>query len=138
VGKTDTDARHIDAVEAARTSVKQLNLLEQLRVTRDASEVERLADELAAQVRRDGLPDAARIEMINVLVGRLTTEVIREDPDAEDAVCSALEQIGVMTRLDNRVFVFRPESELGINELSTVRQYLGWLPGRYAGPTRAR
>jgi hypothetical protein len=131
--ETDTDARNAAEVEHRLVPEVPSAAIARLGRTRDTSEVERIADELGERAKTGRWSGAARIELINALVRCLTADSIREDPDAEDAVCSALEQIGVMSRLDNLVFVFVPESELGADELRTVRRYRGWLPSKYAG-----
>jgi hypothetical protein len=137
VRTTDHEARSVVTFEDS-TTAEVSAAIARLVTTRDTEEVERLADQLADQAKNDLWSGDTRVELVNALVRCLTADSIREDADAEDAVCSALEQIGVMTRLDNLVFVFRPDSELGANDLITVRRYRGWLPSKYAVPTSAR
>ncbi len=61
----------------------------------------------------------------------LASDSVRQDPDAEDAVCSTLERLGVMTRSGNLVFAFIPDGELAPCDQDAVRRYRAWLPVRY-------
>lgn len=134
---TDQDTWSAEAFDV-RPTADVSAAISRLVTTGDTAEVERLADDLAVRASHDAWPSETRIALVDALVRCLTADSIREDPDAEDAVCSALELIGVMNRLDHLVFVFLPESELGANELITIRRYRGWLPSRYAAPTSTR
>lgn len=75
-------------------------------------------------------------ELIEALVLCLAGDSIQQDAEAEDAVCSALEAMGVMTRVGNLVFEFLPEGALAASDLDAVQHYRGWLPAKYVRCSR--
>ena len=128
------DTSSPDAVEPAPPSSPRSAAIDRLTATRDPAGIEHLADELINTGAQDWTGDTRR-ELIEALVLCLAGDSIREDPDAEDALCSMLEQLGVMRRAGNLVFEFAPDRELAPGDLTAVRRYRAWLPVRYT--TRA-
>lgn len=116
----------------ATLSPPSQSALARLRTAHSPEEVERLADELANGVDLAAWTGAFRAELIEALILQLAVDSIRDDPDAEDAICGALEQIGVMTRVGNLVFEFVSDASLPANDRASVRRYGGWLPQKYA------
>ena len=110
--------------------------LARLRATHDPAEVEQLVDELTNDVASADWTSSLRAQLIEALILQLAVDSVRDDPDAEDAVCSALTRFGVMTRRGNLVFEFRPITELATADSAAVARSADWLPKRYA-PTRA-
>ncbi len=98
--------------------------------TRHPARIERLADELTMAGARHWTGSSRR-ELIEALILCLTSDSVRQDADAEDAICSSLEQIGVMSRAGNLVFAFVPDEELATRDLAAVRRYRAWLPVKY-------
>jgi hypothetical protein len=93
--------------------------------------VERFADEVAAPSEPEPLAGAARDQAIEALMLALASDWVRNDGDVEDAVCSALVRIGVMTRVGNLVFEFRPDAEMTDADRVAVHRYRAWLPAKY-------
>ena len=58
------------------------------------------------------------------------------DTDVEDAVCSALMALGVMSSSGNLSFRFRPRRELSDDVVEAVRDLSGAIPWRYFGTAR--
>jgi hypothetical protein len=102
-----------------------------LRVPTRAGDVERFADDLANDGDEYGVDEPRRDHAIEMLLLALTSEWVRNDGDAEDAVCSALVRIGVMTRCGNLVFEFVPDAHLSTSDRAAVGRYRGWLPNKY-------
>ncbi|MGZ4688646.1 MAG: hypothetical protein ACXVJW_14195 [Acidimicrobiia bacterium] len=125
------DTGSVDLVDATPSPDDRSAAITRLVRTRNPSEVERLADELGERAITGGWAGSDRSELVEALLRCLTGEAVRQDADAEDAVCSALEQVGVMIRIDNLVFVFVPDGELAASDAAAVRRYRGWLPSRY-------
>jgi hypothetical protein len=96
-----------------------------------AGEVEHFADELAIDGHGRNPEDPERDHAIETLVLALASDWVRNDDDAEDAVCSALVRIGVMARCGNLVFEFVPDAELSTRDRAAVGRYRGWLPNKY-------
>jgi|GEM_PF-6528453 hypothetical protein len=103
-----------------------------LLTTRDPAEIEHLADEFARWVGCGCWTGSSRGQLIEALILCLTGESIRNDADAEDAICGALEEIGVMAKVGNLVFELVPDAALPASDLAAVRRYGGWLPRKYA------
>ena len=120
----------VGVTEATPTPDARTATISQLGATRDPAEVEHLADELA-RVGADRWTGSVRGDLIEALVLCLTGDSIRQDADAEDAICSALGQLGVMRRAGNLVFEFLPDDELAPSDLVAIPRYRGWLPGKY-------
>jgi hypothetical protein len=127
---------HVSAPDATDSSSDESrSAINRLATTRDPAGIERLADELTGAGARGWTGDTRR-ELIETLVLCLAGDSIRADADAEDALCSALEQLGVMTRSGNLRFEFAPDDELAPSDLSAVRRYRAWLPIGYASGVR--
>jgi hypothetical protein len=126
-----------DAVDAASPSSRACAAINGLTTTHDPAGIERVADELTTAGAKDWTGDTRR-ELIEGLVLCLAGDSIREDPDAEDALCSMLEQLGVMRRAGNLVFEFTPDRELAPADLPAVRRYRAWLPIKYTAGATAK
>ncbi len=98
-----------------------------------AADIERAADEVTHRVAGGGWPECQRAAAVETLVLALSDDWVRQDPDTEDAVCSALETLGVMRRVGNLVFELLPENELAERDRASVQRCRAWLPGRYRG-----
>jgi hypothetical protein len=120
----------VDAAPATPARDEHAAAIAQLVTARDPEAIEHLADGLT-QINPDRWTDAARTALVDALVLCLTGESVQQDPDAEDAICSALANLGVMTRVGNLVFEFVPERQLAAGDAAVVRRYRGWLPSRY-------
>jgi hypothetical protein len=125
-GAGSTGAVEIDATTTPADAVALL------RSTRVPAEVENLVDELVTRSGARSWTGTERVALIEALVLCLAGEAIRQDADAEDAVCSALEHTGVMRRVDNLVFEFVPDHELAASDMDALRRYRGWLPSKYS------
>jgi hypothetical protein len=106
-----------------------------LLVTRDPAEVERLADALAERSRRDRWTGRVHRQLVEALLLCLTSDSVRDDADAEDALCSALVEAGVMRRIGNLAFEFVVEDDLEDRDRAILARYRVWLPARYS-PSR--
>jgi hypothetical protein len=95
-------------------------------------EIERFADEVAAPGAAEPLAGAARERVVDDLLFALASDWVRHDGDAEDAVCSALVRIGVMTRKGNLVFEFVEDARMSARDLQAMRRYRAWLPAKYS------
>ncbi len=95
--------------------------LDELARTTSARRVEELAD----VAPRYGAP------AIPVLLWRLGDALVQDDPDTEDAICSALCALGVMDRSGNQRFVFRPRHELPAEVVGLLRNLDTAIPLRY-------
>jgi len=102
--------------------------LHRLRTAHRTSDIERLADELSTDPTIGPTP---RRDLLEVLLVRLGDESVRDDPDTEDALCSALVRLGLMRRHGNLVFRFRLDHELSPADATLVHRYDAWLPLRY-------
>ena len=129
--RTHHGAGIADSLDATPSRDEQSEAIARLVMTRDPSEVERLADELGGRALTDHWTGSAASDLLEALIRCLAGDSVRQDSDAEDAVCSALESIGVMIRIDNLVFVLVPDGELAASDAAAVRRYRGWLPTRY-------
>jgi hypothetical protein len=96
-----------------------------------ATEIEMYADEVAVLHARGALSDTSRRIAVEALVLSLSDDWVREDADAEDAVCSALESLGVMRRVGNLRFEIVNEAEMSRPDREIVRCCRVWLPRRY-------
>lgn len=94
-------------------------LVQALLDTQDAAVLEALADEVA----RLRTPEAAP-----ALLQRLVGARVHDDPDVEDAVCSALVELGHMERLGNLSFRFIIDSAETIPGWDRLSSY---LPRKY-------
>jgi len=86
----------------------------------------------AIEAAADRLGDIANPSVLDALLYRLGDAPVQEDPDVEDAVCSALVSLGVMHRLGNRNFrfVFRDELDPAPAEL-VYEKYRQLCPSCY-------
>src|SRR5690242_16945434 len=84
------------------------------------------------EIRADRLSEWNDPATMDVLLYRLGDAQVQEDPDVEDAVCSALVKLGVMERRGNRNFRFRLREELSdeAQELVYVK-HRQLMPSRY-------
>jgi hypothetical protein len=137
VREPHNDARRADAAAASPARTEHVASITELLTTRDAGKIEQLADELSAG-GADNWTGSAREQLIEALVLCLAGDSVRQDADAEDAICSALEEIGVMTHIDNLVFEFVPDDKLDANDLAALRRFRGWLPIKYTKSEPAR
>jgi hypothetical protein len=137
VHRTHAGVRSADLIESAPAQDERTEAIAELGKTRHPARIEHLADELT-QAGAQHWTGSARSELIETLILCLTGDSIRQDADAEDAICSTLELIGVMTRAGNLVFAFIPDGELAPSDVVAVRRYRAWLPIRYTTvqPTR--
>jgi hypothetical protein len=94
-------------------------------------EVERYADEVTARITAASWDVDASTDAVSTLLGCLTSEAVRTDSDAEDAVCTALVHLGVMVQLGNRIFTLVPDDDLAPPFARAVQQHRSWLPTRY-------
>jgi len=119
-----------DAAKVVPPSDIAIGTIAELGASRHPARIEHLADRLAT-VGAEQWTGRARQELIEALLLCLTGDSIRQDADAEDAICSTLERIGVMSRSGNLVFAFVPDGELAPTDLVAVRRYRSWLPIKY-------
>lgn len=96
-------------------------------------DIERIADEVTGNAAVVGWPEAQRVAAVETLMLALSDDWLRQDPDAEDAVCSALEAVGVMRRTGNLVFELVPDAELVECDREVLRRCRMWLPRKYEG-----
>lgn len=84
-------------------------LLKEFKICRRYDRLEELSDRIGESGRTDAIP---------LLISRLGDERIREDSDAESAVCDALVELGAMRRVGNLNYKFQdvPMAERRIAE----------------------
>jgi hypothetical protein len=70
----------------------------------------------------------------SALLWRLGDSIVQDDPDVEDAVCSALVRLSVMDQLGNQRFGFRPRHELPDDVVAQLRDNDAVIPLRYFMP----
>jgi hypothetical protein len=105
-------------------------LLEELARTSDARRLEAIADALS---------DTTDQRAIRPLLWRLGDSIVQDDPDVEDAVCGALNALGVMRSAGSRTFSLRPRDELNDEVVHVLREFAAVLPHRYfVDPSLAR
>ena len=85
-------------------------------------EIERIAD---------GFSDPTDMRPVLALMYRLGDSIVREDPDVEDAVCSALVRRGIMECRGNQTFQFRSREVLPAEALDALTKYAGYIPNKY-------
>jgi hypothetical protein len=78
-------------------------LIDRFLTASGSAAIERIADQLG---------DTGQQEAVEALLWRLGDAQVQDDPDTEDAVCSALTKLGLMRRLGNLTFVFDENSAL--------------------------
>ena len=108
--------------------------IDELGATREPARVECLADDLS-RLGAERWTGSLREELLQALLLCLAGDSVRQDADAEDAICSTLERLGVMTRAGNLVFAFLPDADLPPCDRDAVRRYRPWLPARYTTGT---
>jgi phosphoglycerate kinase len=111
---------HMDTTQSMSWLIAPL--ITNFRETADIAEIERLADDLG----ETGDPAA-----IDVLLYRLGDEKVQSDPDAEDAVCSALMRLRVMEKRGNLNYRFLPDSELSATAKMALDRYARLIPSKY-------
>jgi hypothetical protein len=121
-----------DDARSAQESTGASVTIARLLTTRHPAEVEHLVDSLATSCVVDEWTDLAHRQLVEALLLCLTADTIRQDSDAEDAICSVLTQIGVMHRVGNLMFEFVRYTELSPGDREIVGRYRAWLPTRYA------
>ena len=99
-------------------------------MTRTA-DIERFADEVTQHAAAGDWREGERVAAVETLVLALSDDWVCQDRDAEDAVCSALEAVGVMRRVGNLVFEIVSDGELSEGDRETVQRCRTWLPRRY-------
>jgi hypothetical protein len=101
-------------------------------------EFERTNDPRRIEVLADLIARSEDERALRALLGRLGDWPVREDPDAEDAVCSGLVAFGVMQCEGNQRYAFLPRHELppGVSDL--VRELGVSIPLRYLIATPKR
>jgi hypothetical protein len=97
---------------------------------RDPAEVEYLADALAMQSAREQWSGRAHRQLVEALLLCLTADTIRQDRNAENALCAALAAVGVMRRVSGLEFELLAESQLEPGDRAIVDRYRNWLPAR--------
>lgn len=95
------------------------------------ADIERFADEVTLHAAARDWRDGQRSAAVETLVLALSDDWVCQDPDAEDAVCSALEAVGVMRRVGNLVFEIVSDADLSEADGDAVRRCRTWLPRRY-------
>jgi hypothetical protein len=100
------------------------DVVEELARTTNARRIETLADLVTP---------AADPAITHALLWRLGDCIVQDDPDVEDAVCSALVRLRVMRRLGNQRFQFRPRHELPSDVVAMLRDDIV-IPLRYFMP----
>lgn len=93
-----------------------------LLATTKPDEIEALADDLGA---------TADERAVGPLVSLLGASRVNDDPDLEDAVCSALVRLGAMRRHGNLNYSFVDPARLGYESAAALRRLRPTLPGRY-------
>ena len=99
----------------------QLAIVRLLTTTRP-DEIEVLADDLGA---------AGDDRAVGPLVSLLGTTRVNDDPDVEDAVCSALVRLGAMRQPGNLNYSFVDPERLGHGSAAALQRLRPILPGRY-------
>lgn len=100
-------------------------LIQDFAKANDAEELSRLADDLG---------EAGDPEAITVLLHRLGDQKVQDDPDVEDAVCSALVRLGVMEKRGNLNFRFVNRSLLAPAVVTWIDEHRAWVPMKYLAP----
>jgi uncharacterized protein with von Willebrand factor type A (vWA) domain len=123
VVKLPYPVRH-EGEDGAMLSKKDVvSIIDEFSRAKDFSEIERLADELG-----DFSDDRAS----EALIRRLSDIQVQEDPDVEDAVCSALVKLGLMKKLGNLNFRVLPQNELQDMQRKLVyEEYSMQIPFKY-------
>ena len=98
-----------------------------------ATDIERVADEVTHRAAGGGWPECQRAAAVETLVLALSDDWVRQDPDTEDAVCSALETLGVMRRVGNLVFELLPETELAECDRAPIQRCRRMAPWEISG-----
>lgn len=93
-----------------------------LLTTTNPDEIEALAD---------GLGATGDTRAVGPLVSLLAAGRVNDDPDLEDAVCSALVRLGAMRRHGNLNYSFVDPSRLTVEGGAALRRLRPLLPGRY-------
>jgi hypothetical protein len=96
-----------------------------------ALDIERFADAVKRRAASGAWPVCQRAAAVDCLVRALGDDWIRQDADAEDAVCSALETIGIMRRVGNLMFELLPDDELADGDREAVDRWRAWLPRKF-------
>lgn len=108
--KMDTEGREI------------AGLITEFKESQDSERIEALADKLGETDDR---------QVIEPLLYRLGDSRVQEDPDIEDAVCTALVRLGVMQKLGNLNFRFVDESSMPEGIMNLIKKYERWIPRKY-------
>jgi hypothetical protein len=97
-------------------------LVEHFAQASDLVEIERLADDLGT---------THDPEAIDILLYRLGDGKIQSDADAEDAVCSALVELGVMLKRGNLNYRFLADEALPPAARAALGKYAPLIPRKY-------
>jgi hypothetical protein len=108
-----------------RESTKEINLISLIAEFRECQDFKRL-EKLA-----DRIGNAGNKEVIEQLLYRLGDDHVQDDPDVEDAVCTALVKLGVMRTMGNLNFRFLEKSLLPSGVLELLEEYISLIPRRY-------
>jgi len=111
-------------VEGRPTGAVVDDLIAILAKTTHARVVEVVADRLGAA------GDRRAIRPLLMCLGSLH---VQDNTDVEDAVCRALEALGVMCSTGNLSFCLRPCQALDEDVVETIRELAGMVSGRYYG-----
>lgn len=99
-----------------------MNLIAEFRECQDFQRLEKLADRIG---------NAGSKEAIKALLYRLGDDHVQDDPDVEDAVCTALVKLGVMRTMGNLNFRLLEKSLLPNDVLGLLEEYMPLIPRKY-------
>ena len=112
-------------VKSSEESDILLSVIERFHNATKFEEIEELADEIGRMASR------YRKAAVDALLSRLGDPVVQEDPDVEDAVCTALARLGVMRRKGNLNFVLLSPGSLHGGIRNLLEKHEIYIPRRY-------